>query len=346
MKQNLTNAVVWKHFLSLQSGNKQERERLAVGLVDNLTGRGLRVMVICDQGEEELTPFLSFVSQRGGDVHLCSQVNENGIDMPERQSLHKGIDGYDLVLYMPPLRADWEGDVVSLLNPWQVDEVLFTCHPGEEVAQLAERVLNWLAIQVMEQQVWGGVLIGGKSSRMGRPKHLIRDYQGITWVERIVGQLDKAVDRVVLVGKGDVPESLHHLDHLTDISEAKGPLAGILSAMRWQPMVSWLVAACDLPAITREGIDWLLGTRIPGVWGTVPRHPESGRLEPLLAYYDFRSRFLFENLLMQGELKPNLVCQSDKIVTPVLPLSMANCWLNCNTPDDLVALEKKHYHHT
>lgn len=334
-----------KHILRLTGGGMQERMRLASRLGANLADRGLRVLIVCPQGEQISQQLGALALPNNCNILFSSLSRGNGKDVLVELTPPGEMDGYDLVFDVASFSED-EGSVALVTDISGNNEPLFACQPGEDEARLAECILAWLAVQVMEQKVWGCVLIGGKSSRMGRPKHRIRDHRGATWVERIVAQLEKLVDRVVLAGKGDVPDTLHRLDRLTDISGAQGPIAGILAAMRWQPMVSWVVAACDMPAINGEGIDWLLGTRIPGVWGTVPRHPESCRWEPLLAYYDFRSRLLFENLLMQGDLKLSRICENNKIVTPVLPRSLAGCWLNCNTPEDLVALEKDHYYHT
>ena len=55
--------------------------------------------------------------------------------------------------------------------------------------------------------VWGCVLIGGRSRRMGRPKHLI-EAGGCSWLERTVTLLGHCVEQVVIAGPGDVPATL------------------------------------------------------------------------------------------------------------------------------------------
>ena len=345
MKSRFATGKSWKHVLSLTGGIRQEREKLAAGLATRCAERGLRVLSVYQQNVTDFSKSLSVTAHCGGDCLFTAVPVEKMRDEEFIIAHATTFDSYDLVLSIPPASGDEEKDNIQA-NPLFDSEPVFIWPLGEDVAHVTERVLSWLAEQVMQQPVWGAVLIGGKSSRMGRPKHWIRDHRGVTWVERIVAQLDKVVDGVVLLGKGEVPERLHHLDRLPDISQARGPMAGIVAAMRWQPEISWVVVACDMPAISQEGLEWLLGSRIPGIWGTVPRHPNSGRLEPLLAYYDFRSRLLFENVLLHGELKPSLVCESDKMIMPELPQHLAGSWLNCNTPADLVALEQDNYHST
>lgn len=188
--------------------------------------------------------------------------------------------------------------------------------------------------------VWGCLLIGGKSRRMGRPKHLIADAAGVTWIERIAGCLAEVCDQVILSGDGAVPESLAHLGRLDDITGAQGPLAGILAALRFKEEVSWLVAACDMPCIYGDALRWLLSTRSAGVWGTVPQHPLSKKYEPLLAHYEADSRTLFESLLDSGSLRPGRICREEHIITPEVPLRLATAWRNCNTPEDIQEITK------
>jgi len=185
--------------------------------------------------------------------------------------------------------------------------------------------------------VWGCVLIGGRSSRMGRPKHLLKDRNGITWLERTVRLLRPFVADVVLSGKGEVPKSMNGLIRLSDVPDVAGPLSGILAAMHWRPAVSWLLVACDMPDISEDAVRWLLARRRPGVWGTVPRLQEGGSVEPLLAHYDCRCLPLFEDLVRTGCLRIGMVAVNANIETPVVPEHIRMSWRNVNTVEDLRA---------
>jgi molybdopterin-guanine dinucleotide biosynthesis protein A len=185
--------------------------------------------------------------------------------------------------------------------------------------------------------VWGCVLIGGRSSRMGKPKHLLRDQNDVTWLEKTVRLLRPFVTDVVLSGRGEVPDSMNGLIRLPDIPDVAGPLSGILAAMRWQPAVSWLLVACDMPDISEDAIQWLLGRRKPEIWGTVPRLQECGPVEPLLAYYDHRCAPLFEDLLRTGCLRIGMVAANANVETPVVPEHIRPSWRNVNTAEDLEA---------
>ncbi len=181
------------------------------------------------------------------------------------------------------------------------------------------------------------LLIGGRSSRMGHPKHLIRGRNGQTWVEHTVDLLSPFVDEVVLSGKGDVPATVAHLQRISDLPEVAGPLTGILSAMRWQPDSCWLLIACDMPNITTEALAWLLASRTPESHGIVPRLHDDGFVEPLLALYESEARIYFEELAASQIFRISRVAKQAKIATPVVPEHLAESWRNINTPEQLGA---------
>ena len=191
---------------------------------------------------------------------------------------------------------------------------------------------QWLSEQWLKTPVFGCVLIGGASSRMGKPKHLLRR-NGHTWLEHTAELLHQVCEQVVIVGSGVVTDELAQHLRLADIPEAQGPMAGLLAAMRWAPQVSWLVAACDLPAISLEALHWLLATRSPGVWATLPSLAGVPGVEPLLAHYDFRSRLLLEHLVADREFSLSRLATHPKVISPAPPDQLSCAWQNINTPE-------------
>jgi len=195
-------------------------------------------------------------------------------------------------------------------------------------------VTDWLEKKWRETPVYACVLIGGKSRRMGQPKHLL-EKEGKIWLEHSLDLLSQLAERVVIVGSGEVPVQLDTYLHLPDIIEAQGPMAGMLSAMRWAPRASWLFAACDMPDISLDAIRWLLDCRAPGVWGVLPALTAGRHVEPLLAYYDFRAAGLFEKMVREKSFSPSRLVLNSKIVTPTPPAQFASAWRNVNTQAEL-----------
>jgi len=218
---------------------------------------------------------------------------------------------------------DNQGHILKVLTRDQTD-----------VDNVFSFVRQWLAGILQQTPVWGCVLIGGRSRRMGRPKHLI-ERSGKTWLEHAVAKLDSRVEQVVLSGAGDVPDSLAGLDRLPDAPGLAGPLAGVLAVMRWQPTVSWLVMACDLPDVQVESLQWLLDGRGPGVHAILPDLQGDGHLEPLLAWYDFRCRLLLEEIAASGSLRISRLAGKPEIRHFQPPARLQASWRNVNTPAEL-----------
>ncbi|MDK9708423.1 MAG: molybdenum cofactor guanylyltransferase [Desulforhopalus sp.] len=219
-------------------------------------------------------------------------------------------------------------------SPWLVSE-------AEGLPSLLSRFLEKLSECCLRTPVWACVLIGGKSSRMGRPKHLIKDKEGRTWLENTIATLRPLVDGIVVSGGGVLPESLADTLRLPDIPGVSGPLTGILAAGRWQPLVSWLLVACDMPQVSAEAVTWLLADRRPGCWGRVPKFAGNKRLEPLLAWYDFRSMLLFEEQLYTRNLRIGESAGDSRIDHPVISEELCRSWENINTPEQLQKVQER-----
>ncbi|HMB52156.1 MAG TPA: molybdenum cofactor guanylyltransferase [Thermoanaerobaculia bacterium] len=180
----------------------------------------------------------------------------------------------------------------------------------------------------------GGLLVGGKSRRMGRPKALI-EVGGTTLAERGAVVLAMAVDRLVLLGDGPVPNSLSALPRIADADDCEGPLAGLLAALRSKPEAAWLVCTCDLPRITPEAVHWLLGERRPDRAAVLPRATPDGPPEPLFALYEPAALELVEQLAADGPPAPRRLADQPGVAVVDVPAPLAPCWRDVDTPSEL-----------
>lgn len=183
-------------------------------------------------------------------------------------------------------------------------------------------------------QVWGCVLIGGKSTRMGTPKHLLES-NGVTWLELILSRLQERTEKVVISGEGPIPGSLKDITVVHDIPGMQGPLAGILALLQKYPGKSWLVAGCDMPDIEVAALDWLLKYRGPGVRAILPDLNGDGHVEPLLAYYDHSCLDLFEKAVSSELTRPAWLVGKPGVITPQPPVLLQSAWRNVNSQEDL-----------
>ena len=217
--------------------------------------------------------------------------------------------------------------------PPEARPVVASLGPDVDRLEIAYHLLaSWLREQMRRAPLRAGVLIGGRSSRMGRPKQTLT-LGGTTWAERVAAALQPRVSELCLLGDGEVPAPLAGLPRLADVPGRSGPLAGMLAAMRWDPAAAWIFAACDMPLLGAEAVAWLLDQRAPGTWAILPRRADTGQIEPLCAWYDPRAAAILETLD-----RPVALANHRKTHTPAVPPSLEAAWCNMNTPADCEGL--------
>ncbi|WP_269522370.1 molybdenum cofactor guanylyltransferase [Coraliomargarita parva] len=140
----------------------------------------------------------------------------------------------------------------------------------------------------MHKELYGLVLVGGESRRMGRDKALL-SYDGkSTQLERTADLLQKVCLKVFISQRKEQAfESPAGTEAIYDsMEDVHGPLCGILSAMQKYPEADWLVLACDLPHLEIATLEKLLAayrSRTPRL--TAYRSSHDDLPEPLCAVY-------------------------------------------------------------
>ncbi|MCD4747870.1 MAG: molybdopterin-guanine dinucleotide biosynthesis protein B [Thermoanaerobaculales bacterium] len=314
----------------------------------SLTERGLRVAVVkhdahgLDFDREGKDSDRLF--NAGADVHLRGpgELIWRMHESPHRdlsRAVGRLLENHDFVLVEghkeTPLPKVWCSDRLNAAPPDGLVAVRAVLPwDGRRCELLLAEVDRRFEESRRKRPLFGGLLIGGLSRRMGSPKHLI-ELAGKTMLEKVFGVLEPGVDRVVLLGSGEVPPVLSGLKQLPDTPDAgAGPLAALVTALRWAPRAGWLVVACDMPKLTPEALAWLERERGPGRWVVLPKDSE-GRPEPLLAVYEPQSGHLLEGLVARGCRAPRVLAEFPQIHTPAIPPNLAPAWVNVNHPEDL-----------
>ena len=139
----------------------------------------------------------------------------------------------------------------------------------------------------MSKQLYGLVLAGGKSRRMGHDKALLlRD--GQSQLRYIASLLEDVCVKVFVSARSeqqDDPER-RQFPTIVDSYDDMGPVAGILSAMDEHPEADWLVVACDLPRLDLATLEYLFKHRDSSKLATAYRSSHDGLPEPLCAIYE------------------------------------------------------------
>lgn len=185
--------------------------------------------------------------------------------------------------------------------------------------------------------VTGVVLAGGRNSRMGRPKALLK-VDGLTIIERVLDAVKQVAREVLVVSNEEHIYSSLGYPVIGDLYPGKGPLGGIYTGL-CQANQHWiLVAACDMPFLSGNVANALLDRR-SGFDLVVPR--VGGFPEPLFAVYSKDCLGPMEHQLMAGRYKISAVfeelqvCYVDETELGN-PLAIRKLFFNVNTPEDLV----------
>lgn len=182
--------------------------------------------------------------------------------------------------------------------------------------------------------LYGLVLAGGESRRLGRDKALLRR-GGVSQLARMAALLDDVTDEVFVSTRAEQqaePER-SRFPQVVDRYEGIGPVAGILSAMDEYPDADWLVLACDLPNVDARTLAVLLERRSDARPFTAFVSSHDGLPEPLCALYRAGSDAIIRGFVDDGLVCPRkIMMRSD---TELLEQPDPAALDNVNTPEDL-----------
>jgi len=184
----------------------------------------------------------------------------------------------------------------------------------------------------------GYVLTGGRSSRMGRDKALL-PFRGTTLAGHVARQVSRAAGSAVFVGN---PQSYEQLGFpvIPDVYPGEGPLGGILTALSHTAAEWNLIAACDMPGISREFLrSLLIAAKAFEADALIPVNPVSGLAEPLCAVYRREARGPIEAAFGRGVRKVIDALHSDRLRLVGIKPSVVASFQNVNTPEEWACVD-------
>jgi molybdopterin-guanine dinucleotide biosynthesis protein A len=131
------------------------------------------------------------------------------------------------------------------------------------------------------------VLAGGRSSRLGREKHLEK-LAGESLIERVISHLSSLSTEILLViSRKQARISLQSYTHpeaktVADLYPRKGSLGGIYTGLVYSKTLRNLVVACDMPFLNPALLRYMISLS-PGFDVVIPRIGD--KIEPLHAIY-------------------------------------------------------------
>jgi len=135
-------------------------------------------------------------------------------------------------------------------------------------------------------KIFGLVLSGGKSTRMGTDKSLI-EYHGLPQREHLYHLLSKVCEQTFISLRPEQEaKTPFGFATIADEDKFRGPFNGILSAHNRHPEVAWLVLACDLPLMDLDALEQLIEERNPEKLATAFANEQDPLPEPLCAIWE------------------------------------------------------------
>ena len=179
--------------------------------------------------------------------------------------------------------------------------------------------------------LFGLVLLGGKSTRMGQDKSRL-NYHGKPQLDYMKEILTPFCAELFFSGrKEQAASSSRWISDKLEYADT-GPLAGILSAMEEHPGKSWIVLAVDLPFVTRQTLQYLIENRDPQKIATVFRSNYDSLPEPLCAVWEGHSLAKIKELFANGIRCPRKILINSDVR---LLEQKDKRWLdNVNTPEE------------
>lgn len=194
-----------------------------------------------------------------------------------------------------------------------------------------------------KQKITGVILAGGKNSRMGTDKGLLR-IEGKKIIERILDAMKPVVNEIIIISNGDNYDYLGYKIY-NDIVRDCGPMGGIHTALSYSKTEKNLIVSCDMPFLTSDTLKYIVENS-DGCEVAVPQHNE--RTEPLCSVYTDFCRNKFSQLLGNGEWKMKDALKHFNVKRIVFQngSEAIKIFSNINSKEEYRNLFKKTYEHT
>lgn len=257
------------------------------------------------------------------------------VDSAKKESLKRKLDRLtqvDLILLDTPNEAPFDF-LMDFLQDAENIPVLPLGASHEIAAFLKEKIKDSLP------PLWGLVLAGGKSQRMGTDKGLI-EYYGKPQREYMAEVIHGFCEKTFISCRPEqMAEIKSNFSLLPDSFKDLGPFGAILSAFRFNPDAAWLVIACDLPFLDSSTIRQLVQQRDSSKTATAFNSPFDQFPEPLIAVWEPKSYLVLLQFLAQGYSCPRkvLLNKAVHLINPLHPQALQNV----NLPEELLAAKQK-----
>ncbi len=188
--------------------------------------------------------------------------------------------------------------------------------------------------KIVQPLIYGLVLAGGKSMRMGHDKGII-NWHGKEQRYYMADMLQNICEDVFISCR---TEQQHEIDPgykiLADTYPGSGPIVAILSAFKEKPDAAWLVTACDLPLLDLDTLQFLIQHRDTSSIATTFESPFDSLPEPLITIWEPSAYDILLSHLSEGYTCPRKALIKNSTCVKILKAPNPDALMNANTPED------------
>jgi len=185
-----------------------------------------------------------------------------------------------------------------------------------------------------KNNITGIILAGGKSSRMGSDKALLK-INNTTFIEKIIDVMQPYVDEIIIISNNSNHDRFNIRREEDFIKEA-GPLAGLLTGLYRAKHEHIIALSCDIPMISKKVIETLI-TQADDAF-EVNQIESEGKTMPLIAIYKKSCWYPIYRLLQNDERRLRVAVNSFNVKTIKLNSKDKKLVENINTKQQLEAL--------
>lgn len=172
------------------------------------------------------------------------------------------------------------------------------------------------------------ILAGGKSSRMGQDKGLVL-YRGKRMVEHVAAACRQLTSEILISTNNPEYDFLSY-KLVEDTFTERGPIGGLQAGLVASETDDNIFCPCDMPGIQPAVFKKILEEK--GKSNAVVASNSSGKIYPVLGYYNKNALAVIENQIVNGDFKMQHLLKELNAQTVVFPEETLK---NINYPKDL-----------
>jgi len=180
---------------------------------------------------------------------------------------------------------------------------------------------------VKKNKITGIVLAGGKSSRMGLDKGLIKMNQQ-TFIQAVINAMRPLVGDIIIVSNNSDYDQFGYL-RINDLIKDSGPVAGLYSGLCFSQSDYNLVLSCDIPFIKTDVLKYLFSAEYTKY--DVVQLKSKKKTMPLIAIYHKKCLDSCLTLLRSNEKRLRTLVQQLNTKTIIIDDTLSQYVENINT---------------